>query len=276
MMMTSLVLAAAGWEGCLFVILAPLAALCALIIFAMNSSGRRKNLEAVATRLGGTLVPGFIGGNQVEFQVQGTPGRLACYSGDRSQPAFTRLQLDVTPRGRLRIFPEGLFGSLRKAFGAQDIEIGDARFDTEYVIQGSPETWVREILDPETRRRIYVITSLGESFLNGNAFTMEAGSTGLTISCGRNLADDPELLQGFLDNALALHARIVGRHAPEIQILRAEENATRGNCPVCANPLEGEARQCPKCATPHHADCWEYFGGCAIYGCGSKGDPRGR
>src|SRR5688572_24640795 len=38
-------------------------------------------------------------------------------------------------------------------------------------------------------------------------------------------------------------------------------------CPVCANAIGGAARACTRCATPHHADCWEYSGGCAIYGC---------
>ncbi len=44
-------------------------------------------------------------------------------------------------------------------------------------------------------------------------------------------------------------------------------------CPVCTTKLglEGdnvvELSICPRCSTPHHTDCWEYAGGCAIYGC---------
>lgn len=40
-------------------------------------------------------------------------------------------------------------------------------------------------------------------------------------------------------------------------------------CPVCAAALlQGEAVQrCPRCDTPAHRDCWEYVGGCAIFGC---------
>jgi len=39
-------------------------------------------------------------------------------------------------------------------------------------------------------------------------------------------------------------------------------------CPVCGCRLEdGPVVPCAGCETPHHADCWAYNGGCAIYGC---------
>ena len=38
-------------------------------------------------------------------------------------------------------------------------------------------------------------------------------------------------------------------------------------CPVCGAPIEADLRQCAKCETPHHADCWSYAGRCAVYAC---------
>ncbi len=38
-------------------------------------------------------------------------------------------------------------------------------------------------------------------------------------------------------------------------------------CQVCGEPLVTGVVHCPRCATPHHADCWSYNGGCSIYGC---------
>lgn len=39
-------------------------------------------------------------------------------------------------------------------------------------------------------------------------------------------------------------------------------------CPVCAGAItEATPRTCPRCDTPHHGDCWDYVGGCAIFGC---------
>ncbi|MBI4865935.1 MAG: hypothetical protein HY816_03190 [Candidatus Wallbacteria bacterium] len=39
------------------------------------------------------------------------------------------------------------------------------------------------------------------------------------------------------------------------------------HCPVCGSGLLGAAVQCSRCATPHHQDCFEYNGGCGLYGC---------
>jgi len=52
----------------------------------------------------------------------------------------------------------------------------------------------------------------------------------------------------------------------------------RPNCPVCACPIEADTPDdpleiCPRCRTPHHHDCWEYNGGCAVYACRDAEPP---
>lgn len=42
-------------------------------------------------------------------------------------------------------------------------------------------------------------------------------------------------------------------------------------CPVCACTIEEDPVTCPRCATPHHRECWDYAEGCAIFGCDSRG-----
>lgn len=41
------------------------------------------------------------------------------------------------------------------------------------------------------------------------------------------------------------------------------------SCPVCACSLDDGSKLhiCTLCFTPHHKDCWDYTGGCAIFGC---------
>lgn len=41
----------------------------------------------------------------------------------------------------------------------------------------------------------------------------------------------------------------------------------RPRCPVCGSDVDVPAWSCSRCETPHHADCAEYFGGCAIFAC---------
>jgi len=48
-------------------------------------------------------------------------------------------------------------------------------------------------------------------------------------------------------------------------------DATAVQCPVCGQDVDvadtAVVTVCPRCETPHHRDCWDYTGGCAIFGC---------
>ncbi|MBI4864920.1 MAG: hypothetical protein HY815_32375 [Candidatus Riflebacteria bacterium] len=49
-------------------------------------------------------------------------------------------------------------------------------------------------------------------------------------------------------------------------------------CRICGTEMSGvELVVCERCQTPHHQDCWEYWGRCATYGCdGLVAPPTGR
>lgn len=38
-------------------------------------------------------------------------------------------------------------------------------------------------------------------------------------------------------------------------------------CPVCGTAVIDNIRYCESCETPHHVECWEYVGKCAMFGC---------
>ena len=47
---------------------------------------------------------------------------------------------------------------------------------------------------------------------------------------------------------------------------------TTPTCPVCATATSGVVWTCPSCAVVLHQSCFEYQGGCGIYGCGTTSD----
>jgi hypothetical protein len=56
---------------------------------------------------------------------------------------------------------------------------------------------------------------------------------------------------------------------PGRDALGGHEMKPVNTCLVCAHPVAGSAALvCSRCATPHHGDCWEFVGGCSVYGCG--------
>ena len=55
---------------------------------------------------------------------------------------------------------------------------------------------------------------------------------------------------------------------PQCVYLDLEITDKNVECPICGDLLEGEQLTvCAKCYFPHHAECWEYNGGCTQYLC---------
>lgn len=67
----------------------------------------------------------------------------------------------------------------------------------------------------------------------------------------------------------------LGSPAPDKTLPRVREvpppPAPATSCPVCGEALEGRpVLLCTACGTPHHADCWNYGRGCAVFACGER------
>ncbi|MBI1948888.1 MAG: hypothetical protein HYS27_24590 [Deltaproteobacteria bacterium] len=105
----------------------------------------------LAAELGTTFEPGgFFGAHAVRARLGGYDLVLDTYqvSSNNSSQTYTRLRAPfVNPsKLRFRIFRASYFSALATAFGRQDLEIGVAGFDDDFVIQGSDEAHVRALL----------------------------------------------------------------------------------------------------------------------------------
>lgn len=69
-------------------------------------------------------------------------------STGKSHVTYTRIRAPyVNPEGfRFNIYRENVFSGLGKLLGLQDIEIGDAFFDDEFILQGTSEELIRRLL----------------------------------------------------------------------------------------------------------------------------------
>jgi hypothetical protein len=64
---------------------------------------------------------------------------------------------------------------------------------------------------------------------------------------------------------------------PEIHIETPAISPTlTPHCPVCRHHCTdaGTDLACPRCHTLHHLDCWNYNGGCGLYGCTPTASPK--
>lgn len=55
----------------------------------------------------------------------------------------------------------------------------------------------------------------------------------------------------------------------QIQLSLGQVELRVASCPVCRDDVRDGARACARCKTPHHAECFDFNGRCAIFGCAS-------
>lgn len=70
---------------------------------------------------------------------------------NNSSTTHTRMRAPFLNRDNLnlQIYREGIFSSLGKALGFQDIQIGDQFFDNEFIIKGNSEAKIKRLLNDE-------------------------------------------------------------------------------------------------------------------------------
>ena len=58
-------------------------------------------------------------------------------------------------------------------------------------------------------------------------------------------------------------------NADEFQVIGSDSEAEQ-HCQICGEAIREDHVRCSSCDTPHHEDCWQYYGECATFGCPSK------
>ncbi len=104
----------------------------------------------------------------------------------------------------LRISREGFFTKITKAFGAQDIQIGDPAFDQAYIIKSDTPQFVPQILTPQLR---------GALLGGGSAMNVTVGG-GKVSYTQQGILKDAGLLGYILDVLVGVAAQIVHVETP--------------------------------------------------------------
>ena len=89
------------------------------------------------------------------FSHRGHAVSLQKYSGGRNRPGLLQVTVEWQNSPRpFTIRPQGVFDSLRKIIGSQDVQIGRKRFDDAYLIHADDPEEIRRLLDWEVQRQI--------------------------------------------------------------------------------------------------------------------------
>jgi hypothetical protein len=211
-------------------------------IVAFEHAGRRAALELGARRMGLFSRP-------LIFRIAWPDEGVSC----EVRPRFVSRRLD----------------GLR---GMTTVSSGDAEFDKLYRVRGRPPEKIELLLSAAVRICINQIRFLYDS---ANIHLRIADGE-LTIT-KRGLSRHPKTIIRFGELALELFDQAMLLETAGLTFLpdsmKTSDQAAGSNaavCRVCGEEFAGKVVVCRTCRTPHHRDCWQYFGGCATYGCGGR------
>lgn len=246
------------------------AAVASLVV--MDRLATRWRIGAVARRLGakvtrerGQVLP------TLEWRDGGRLARLAFPPGDGASLHSTlcRVAFPQPVRFRVEIRRRSLLGRLALWLPARrgEVRTGQRAFDRLFVILGADPGATRRWLDRSIRRTLVQLARC-------------AGGSGLVLAC------DGEALVARLAGAVTARSDLRLFAETAVWLSRTVEAAAwdsavafapaeRGStsiagplCPACAEPTGlDEFAGCPACTARHHPACWDWLGGCGVFGC---------
>lgn len=229
--------------------------------------GRKDRLRRLAGQLGGTFVDGgfLFNESSIDFTIAGKNASLRFYGGSKHSPPNTRVLVDFQGRspGTLHVLQDGFGQSFLKIFGAQDLLIGDAAFDKEYVIKATPESLAARIFSPERRSEVIRTVRRLRGFPDPS-FDLDPNSLSVVV---RQYLQKEEALKTLITAATEFLDHVTAISMPSGIVLGEVKTAGGGLCLVCGTGLREPLARCEQCRTPHHAECWSYLGRCATYAC---------
>lgn len=165
---------------------------------------------------------------------------------------------------RAEIYPEGSLSRFKKLFGMQDILIGSHKFDERYIIQGNDSTALRKMLSPGVRQQIERLRRLNRD----DYLYLAVNRIRLLVKKRANF-NNLAKLQRYIQLAIELYDQAFPRLDEGIEfvkntaLIKIEETV----CQICGEAMEDNIVNCRSCKTPHHLECWRYYGACSTYGC---------
>ncbi len=175
---------------------------------------------------------------------------------------------------RMELAPAGRPAPHQPPKGTRTVPAADPAFQRGYTIQANDPAIVDELLTDSVRTAIERLRKL----CLPSGILISVNPERILVQIDRNLGGQADSLLAAVHESLFVHDRLldaVQRRAREgIQILGAgpaeSETHEQPTCRVCGEPIAGAHVNCARCRTPHHADCWDFVGGCSVYGCQCK------
>lgn len=188
-------------------------------------------------------------------------------TGDGRWKYYTHVRFQLyggRPPVRCEVYPDRMGPRARKLRGMQDIEIGSPEFDERYVIQGDDDAELRRLLSPAAQEQIERLRRLRDD----DDVYVSFNKVSLVVRKPSLISDYTTLLR-FTQLAIGLYDLTILSSMEGIDVVAdaPPPKVEEAICQVCGEPIGTDVVFCRRCKTPHHRECWEYYGACSTYGC---------
>ena len=241
-----------------------------LVVIAIRAQAKtdrwNKSYHQLSRRFGGACMPGgWFRRPSVRFRYGTTQVLLdTSPTGSRSEPC-TRIRIDWPDNGLwFELLPTKMVSSDSDFWQAKDVDVGSARFNLEYAIRGNDIPQLRKFLSEAVQWQI-------------DKLRIQSGTNEIYVSIGRGLLTVKKLaslqrydqLEEFTYLCMELYDLAMLTQAQGIEFVEdgTARPVTQALCQVCGEDIVYEMVFCRRCKTPHHLDCWQYYGACSTYGC---------
>jgi len=243
------------------------------IIIAVTSTAQARTsslneaYQQLARRYGGRCTLGnWFSRPSTRFVRNGVQVLVDIYStGGKNPTYYTQVHMSwADATFRCEVFPEGIWARMGRFLGMEDIQIGSPSFDPRYIIRGSDPAAIRTFLSQTVQWQIERL----RKFLNNDDIYVLVGRGTLFVKKRSMIRDAGRLIQ-LVEMCLALHEQAAMTQTVGIEFTddATAQPITEALCQICGEEIDQDMVFCRRCKTPHHQDCWQYYGCCSTYGC---------
>lgn len=258
-------------------LLVGIAAFIAMCITAANYWTRTGSATEMAFRQyagrvhGAFTTTGWLEGSRpvVQFRFRETPVRLESYAEHGFE--YTSLTIPWPELDFACGIATHRFGisSFLAGYRQQPVVIelpGGSKGEPGYAF-GFDEPRLRRLIPAVTGRQLQQL----EQWRGGTPVAVILAPPNVTVHKRTRLTTVGEV-QEFVRQSVELFEHLRLQQPSEITFATSDEAQViqQMRCQVCGESIEHELVVCRRCQSPHHRECWEYAGGCSIYGCGEK------
>jgi Prokaryotic RING finger family 1 len=231
------------------------------------ASSRRGVFSGLATRFKGQFTVSAWGGKaSLWFRHGDVPVLIRRYNVRASmwrKAAVTQFSVPW-PEGRMQlvIVAREPNSSPRSSSRDRELESGQPEFDAAFCTTSRRVELAKRFLTSDVLAYAYRFIW---PYKVGFRLRLTGGR--LTIETRENIQSARDF-EGFIRFCIELFDQSQSSRESGVNFMKSDQAqiVADAKCPVCSEVLVAMV-VCKRCRTPHHEDCWTYYGGCSVYGC---------